>query len=177
MLQDNVMVKIKSIRRETAMIPVDPVSANMDPENNDYDVPQENGTEEPEVLEMISSGSLFMRDDCIVLSYAETELTGMEGAQTEISFPMKTPGLVSMCRTGTVTTTLVFEQGKRSHCVYETPFMPFEVCVHTFKVVNRLVDNGTLELDYTIEIRGACAERTKLSVTITPNDPKNGSVS
>jgi hypothetical protein len=44
--------------------------------------------------------------------------------------------------------------------------MPFEICVKTIKVVNRLSINGSLELDYIIEIRGAKAERTKFYMQV-----------
>ena len=173
-MEENVMVKIKSTRYECAMVPVDPVSSNVDPDN----CPREAGNEspdEPEVLEMMSSGTLSLDENRIVLSYAETELTGMEGSVTEISYPLDAPGLVSMCRTGAVTTTLVFEEGKRNHCIYQTPFMPFEVCVHTYRVNNRLAEIGVLDLDYSIEIRGARTERTHLEVRVTPFEGTNAS--
>ena len=74
--------------------------------------------------------------------------------------------MVSMIREGVVSTALVFEAGKRHHCLYQTPFMPFEVCVYTKKVENRLLDEGYLELDYMIEIRGARAERTQFRMEL-----------
>ena len=70
-----------------------------------------------------------------------------------------------MIRSGSVSTSLVFEQGKRHRCVYKTPYMPFEVCVHTLKVDNKLAAEKSLYIDYIIEIRGAKAERTKLQMT------------
>ena len=73
--------------------------------------------------------------------------------------------IVTMTRDGIVSATLVFEEGKRHHCIYKTPIMPFEVCVKTKTVTNNLEVNGELELDYIVEIRGAKAERTKLQMT------------
>ena len=75
-------------------------------------------------------------------------------------------GLVSMLRDGTVSTALTFERGKRHHCIYNTPIMPFEICVRTLKVENNILDNGKLALDYIIEIRGAKAERTKFELEV-----------
>ena len=71
-----------------------------------------------------------------------------------------------MIREGAVSTALVFEAGKRHHSVYNTPFMPFTVCVHTLTVSNRLEDDGVIELDYIVEIRGAQAERTKFKLEL-----------
>jgi hypothetical protein len=44
--------------------------------------------------------------------------------------------------------------------------MPFEICVRTLKVENDILNNGTLKLDYIIEIRGNKAERTKFEMTL-----------
>jgi uncharacterized beta-barrel protein YwiB (DUF1934 family) len=101
------------------------------------------------------------------LSYEESELTGMEGSSSQISFFFSNPELVTMLRSGSVSTALVFEPNKRHFCTYKTPFMPFEVCVHTLRIDNQLLsDAATLDLDYLVEIRGAQAERCRLHLEI-----------
>ncbi len=120
---------------------------------------------EPDEFEVNTEGTLSFENGRITFSYDESELTGMEGSRTAITYKEQTPSLVSMIRTGTVSTSLVYEQGKRHHCVYKTPYMPFEVCVHTLKVDNKLDTEKYLYIDYIIEIRGAKAERTKLTMT------------
>lgn len=128
----------------------------------------ENGdvTVEPEILEINSVGSISDDGERITVSYEESEATGMQGSLTSLSFLKKDPSVVTMMRSGAVSATLVFEEGKRHHCIYKTPFMPFEVCVHTTKVVNALLVGNSLELDYIVEIRGAKAERTKFKMQI-----------
>ena len=121
---------------------------------------------EPEVIEINTVGHRTEEDGRIEFSYDETEVTGMEGSMTAISYVKSQPGVLSMIRKGMVSTVLVFEAGKRHHCVYNTPYMPFEVCVHTLKVENYFEETGVLELDYVIEIRGAKAERTKFQMEI-----------
>ena len=121
---------------------------------------------EPEEVEIRTIGTRETKDGRIELSYKESEATGMEGSTTAVSFQTSEPGVVSMLRRGTVSTALVFEEGKRHHCLYQTPYMPFELCVHTLKVDNRLSEEGRLELDYIIEIRGARAERTKFTMEV-----------
>ena len=126
----------------------------------------EDGESKPEVMEIHSVGTLCRADGRVEIAYDETEATGMAGSRTVISFMENEQGIVSMAREGTVSTTLVFESAKRYRCVYQTPYMPFEVCVRTHKVDNRLLTDGVLLLDYIIEIRGAQAERTKFSMQI-----------
>ncbi len=121
---------------------------------------------EPERMQIKTVGTFEIVGDRANIYYEETELTGMSGSRTEVSFDMRDAGIVTMMRTGGVSTALVFEEGKRHHCVYNTPYMPFEVCVHTLEVKNRIPESGLLELDYIVEIRGARAERNKFSMRI-----------
>ena len=120
----------------------------------------------PEIIEINTVGRLTDNGDRIEISYDESEATGMEGSKTVVSFLHSDSGIVSMSRSGMVSAILTFEAGKRHHCVYKTPYMPFEICVRTLKVANLLMTFGTLDLDYVIEIRGARAERTKFRMQI-----------
>ena len=123
--------------------------------------------EEPEgPIEMYSEGELYITDDRVIIAYDESELTGMEGSHTQVRFERAQDGLVTMMRNGSVNTILVFEEGKRHICIYQTQFMPFEICVFTKSVKNTLLDDGTIELDYIVEIRGAQAERTQFKIEI-----------
>ena len=124
------------------------------------------GEGESDVLEINTLGTLTVDGGRVTFSYNETESTGMEGSVTAVTYLDSNPDVVSMIREGTVSATLVFEEGQRHHCIYNTPIMPFEICVRTKKVVNRLSINGTLELDYIIEIRGAKAERTRFYMQV-----------
>ena len=117
-----------------------------------------------DVVTVLSHDNYYRRHD--ELTYEESEITGMEGSRTSVIFDLDSPGLVSMIRNGTVSTALVFERGKRHHCVYNTPIMPFEICVRTIKVENDILEQGRLRLDYVIEIRGAKAECTKFELDI-----------
>lgn len=121
---------------------------------------------EPEEVEIQSVGVMRETDGRMEFSYDETEATGMAGSTTTLTYAVDNPELVTMLREGSVSTALVFEEGKRHHCLYQTPFMPFEVCVHTVKVDNRLESDRVLMLDYFVEIRGGRAERTKFCLEI-----------
>jgi uncharacterized beta-barrel protein YwiB (DUF1934 family) len=128
--------------------------------------PQDDG-EGPQSMEMYSDARLRLTDDMFSLSYEESELTGMEGTSSQLSFMRSQSELVTMLRSGSVSTALVFEPNKRHFCTYKTPFMPFEVCVHTLKIDNKLLaEAATLDLDYIVEIRGAQAERCRLHLEI-----------
>ncbi len=123
-----------------------------------------------ERLELFSEGIMTRTPDgageTVAISYDETELTGMEGAHSTVTFSTNDPGLVSLIRSGSVTTALTFRSHTRAICVYETPYMPFQVGIHCLTVTNRLDEDGTLALDYIIEIRGGCAERCRMEMNL-----------
>ena len=173
-----VMISIHTVRRgvhvplfaaDGAEIPLDEEYDDIDPE--DVEDPEEpvsdpDDPDAPEESEMMMEGRLVCTYRRAELIYDESELTGMEGSVTKIGFDLDFPELISMLRSGPVNTSLVFEPHRRHLCVYNTPFSAFEVCVHTLEVRNFLFTDGTLYLDYLIEIHGARAERCKMTVRV-----------
>lgn len=123
---------------------------------------------ETEHMEMTVEARYHDDGTRVCISYKESELTGMDGSTTSVSFHKSEPQTLSMLRDGTVKTALVFEQAKRHLCVYQTQIMPFEVCVYTRSIRNAIESEGVLEMDYTVEIRGAQAERTKFLMRVLP---------
>ena len=123
--------------------------------------------QEEEALEMVTQGLVRVRGGRVEIVYDEGELSGMEGSQTVISYAKGEPQTVSMIRTGAVSTVLVFERGVRHLCTYETPYMPFQIGVLALAVDNRLESEGEICLDDLIEIRGAQAERCKMTRKVT----------
>ena len=127
-MSDEVRIKIRSVRFE--------VEASLF-SSDEYD-----GTEEfceiesaePETVEINTIGMLTERDGRVEVSYKETEVTGMEGSTTAVTYMKGQEGIVSMLREGVVSTALVFEEGKRHHCVYNTPFtIGFYTCLSIAK--------------------------------------------
>lgn len=130
-------------------------------------VPDEiEGEEDRETLEMITQGLVRVRGGRVEIVYDEGELSGMEGSRTVISYAVGEPKTVSMIRSGAVDTALVFERGVRHLCTYETPYMPFQIGVFALEVDNRLESQGVIVLDYLIEIRGAQAERCRMTLRV-----------
>ncbi len=130
-----------------------------------------------ENMEFITEGLLTCQFDpdsgvkTYTITYAESELTGMEGSQSSILFRTDDPGLVHMVRTGTVSTALTFRAHCRALCTYNTPYYPFQVGIHSLLVDNRLQEEGRLTLEYIIEIRGAQAERCRMDMQVTAQEP------
>ena len=122
--------------------------------------------------EIYIEGRLHVTNDRVTLSYEESEITGMAGAKTTVSYSRSNPDFVMMVRRGTVNTALVFEPKKRHICSYNTPYMPFEICVRTLSIDNRLHSDSEFSIEYVIEIRGATAERNYLQIKLFDNEDK-----
>lgn len=133
-------------------------------------------TDAIEKIEMVTEGTLTVTPDTgyteepsstVTICYDETDLTGMEGTRSTVTYRTSDRGLVSMLRTGTVSTAMTFRAHHRAICTYDTPYMPFFIGIHALTVDNRLDTEGELKLDYIIEIRGARAERCEMTMRIS----------
>ena len=118
--------------------------------------------DESGMIETVLTGEIDLNDGVYTLSYEESEASGMDGVKTELAFKESTPKEISLARSGEVSSTMYFNEGKRDICVYNTGIMPFEICIFTRSVDNRLIEDGYLEIVYIVEIKGACAQKTIL---------------
>ena len=166
MTKRNVMIHISTTRRQLAM-------SLFDEMEDDELLPEEpdNGEEESdEPTDMLVEGRLITGPQRVELVYDEGEFSGMEGSVTSIGFDRSAPELVSMLRSGPVSTGMVFEEGRRHLCVYETPFSNFQICVRALHVENALLTEGRILLEYLIEVHGAQAERCRMLITVKNDD-------
>ena len=174
MIKKSIRIKLTSLREATNDQFFGQMLGDEIDEFEDEELPIEEEENEPEgPIEMFSEGELYITDDRVIIAYDESELTGMEGSSTQVRFEKNAPELITMMRSGNVSTILVFEEGKRHICTYQTPYMPFEICVYTKKVKNNLLESGVIDLDYIVEIRGAQAERTQFKIEIFEDSPIN----
>lgn len=102
--------------------------------------------------------------EIIEIRYAEAD--SMDETESVIVYDPAKPHAVTICRTGSVMSILVCEEGVRHISAYKTPIMPFEVAVYAKKCEGGFTfeHGGSLELDYIVEIRGADMQRTIMTV-------------
>ncbi len=177
MIKKSIRIKLTSLREATndhffgQMLGDEVDDLFEEEELLDQELSDEENNEPEGPIEMFSEGELYVTDDRVIIAYDESELTGMEGSSTQVRFERNHPELVTMMRSGSVSTILVFEEGKRHICTYQTPYMPFEICVYTKSVKNELLERGVIDLDYIVEIRGAQAERTQFKIEVFEDAP------
>ena len=105
---------------------------------------------EPEVIELVTDGTMEFRNGGWDISYEETELTGLEGVTTVFRVE---PGKVTLSRTGRLNSQMVFQQGVAHESLYQMEFGALMLSVLATSVYYDIVpDGGVIDLVYNISI-------------------------
>ena len=102
----------------------------------------------------------------VVISYVENADDVQMYTDAKIVFHPSNPRLVIMSKSGAMNTFLSFEEGKTHICTYETPFMPFKIYVESGIVDNRLLDKGTMKLNYVLNVNDTPPQRFFIDIKI-----------
>lgn len=118
-------------------------------------------------IELYTEGKFYKKGDHYYVSYAESELTGMEGTTTTLKIDKKS-NIITMMRFGTNSTHLVFEKGKKHLSCYETGCGALTVGVCSEDVDIDISDSGgRLCAAYTIDINSRTMGHNDFNITIT----------
>ena len=111
--------------------------------------------QEPEVIELMTDGTMEFRSGGWDISYEETELTGMAGVTT--TFRVE-PGKVTLDRTGALKSQMIFQENVVHESLYQMPFGALMLSVKATSVFFDIVpDGGVIDLSYNIEIENTQA--------------------
>jgi len=123
-----------------------------------------------EQIELITDGRFERQGDAYVIVYDETEVTGLEGTRTTIL--VESNNRVTLTRVGDVSSSLVFEQGKRNSGLYNVEEGDMTLTVDAFKVINRLDDcGGSLFVDYQLELNSQFMSKNNFLIKIKEARP------
>ena len=118
----------------------------------------------PENTELLTEGVMETRPDGLALRYQESALTGMEGTVTEFEIR---GGRVILRRTGSVTSQMVFEEGRQHTSLYETPFGELSIDVQTSYLRHDLSETGGfMEIRYSISVEHAATGKNRFRVSV-----------
>ena len=119
---------------------------------------------DPDATELMTEGTMALTEDGIVLSYEESELTGMEGTTT--TFEVKGPR-VTLTRSGAVNSQMVFEEGRQHTSLYETPFGELTVDIQTSRLRHNLTERGgIMEIRYSIAVEHTVTGRNCFKIRV-----------
>ena len=115
-------------------------------------------------MELVTEGEYTYENGSGFFTYEETEITGMEGTTTRFDF---SPTEAVITREGSVSSKMVFMEGKRNVFLYNTPWGSMTMGIDTHKIENSLTEQGgNIEIDYTLSFDRAPISRNRFSVKI-----------
>ena len=122
--------------------------------------------QDPEQLELVTEGVLEDCGNTWILSYEETELTGMAGVTT--TFVVE-PDKITLKRTGKLNSQMVFQEGVSHESLYEMEFGALMISVCANRVMADIChDGGMIDLIYTIELEQSATGTIDYHLDIRP---------
>lgn len=124
--------------------------------------------QEPEIIELVTEGTLTQIDDGWELSYEESALTGLEGVTTTFRI---SPGKIVLNRTGKLKSEMVFREGELHDSLYQMEFGALMITVCATRVDYAISeDGGVVDLVYGIEIEQSEGGVIEYHLEIQPKD-------
>lgn len=122
--------------------------------------------QEPEVIELITEGTLEQHGDEWELTYEESELTGLAGVTTRFRIA---PDCVVLTRSGALDSQMIFREGVTHDSLYQADFGALMVSVCAQKVDCAITPaGGTVTLLYSIGIEQTAAGFIEYHLAIKP---------
>ena len=109
----------------------------------------------PEVIELVTEGTMEFRDGGWDIAYEESALTGLEGVTT--TFRVE-PDQITLTRTGKLNSQMIFRQGQSHDSLYQMEFGALMLTVEAkFMYFDIIPEGGTIDLTYGISIENTQA--------------------
>lgn len=109
--------------------------------------------QEPDIIELVTEGTIEFQNGGWDISYEESELTGLAGVTT--TFRVE-PGKVTLTRKGALNSTMIFQENVVHESLYQMPFGALMLSVKATSVFFDIVpDGGVIDLSYNINIENS----------------------
>ena len=127
--------------------------------------------EEQNEIVLMTQGTLRCEKDKLTLAYEESETTGMEGTSTQV---IVEDGRVTLSREGSVTTHMVFEQGRKHVSLYQTAHGAITVGVFASAVRTSFEkDSGNILVDYALDVDNAQVSHNIFKIQYRSSEVEN----
>lgn len=120
----------------------------------------------PDVIELVTEGTLEFRDGGWDICYEESELTGLVGVTT--TFRIEKDQII-LTRSGKLNSQMIFREGESHDSLYQMEFGALMITVSAERIFAILDENGgMIDLVYGIEIEQSTAGTVDYHLEITP---------
>ena len=122
--------------------------------------------QEPDVIELVTEGTLEFLNGGWEIRYEETELTGLQGVTTLFRVE---PNRIVLDRSGRLNSQMIFQKDVRHDSLYEMEFGALLISVCAKHITVQLDScGGIVDLIYSIEIEHSAAGEVDYHLTIAP---------
>ena len=122
--------------------------------------------QEPDVIELVTEGTMERVGDTCTLRYEESDLTGLAGVTTTFRIQ---PDIITLTRNGRLNSEMVFREGVSHDSLYQMEFGALMLTVCATRVeANLTVNGGVIDLCYHIEVEQSAAGTIEYHLEITP---------
>lgn len=121
-------------------------------------------SEDDEVIEVVTPGEFYKKDNAYYAVYEETEISGMKGTTTTLKMDGEKFTLI---RTGTTTTKMKFKKNSKDLTLYNTPHGALDLIVDTKDLKINIDDKGgDVFIDYDMIVAKQQTLSTVLEINI-----------
>lgn len=111
--------------------------------------------QEPDVIELVTEGTMEFRDGGWDIQYEESDLTGLAGVTT--TFRVE-PERIVLTRSGRLHSQMIFREGVKHESLYQMEFGALMITVCATRIFVQLgQDGGMIDLVYNIDIEQGTA--------------------
>ena len=122
--------------------------------------------QEPDVIELVTEGSMEFRDGGWDISYEESDLTGLSGVTTTFRVEQ---GKITLSRKGNLSSEMVFQEGVNHSSLYQMEFGALMITVCATRIFAQLGEGfGMIDLVYNIDIEQSASGTVDYHLEISP---------
>ena len=115
-------------------------------------------------ISLLTEGALEFQDGVYFIDYEESELTGLEGTSTCIEVGSN---YVSLQRSGTVNTNMLFMKDRKTSSYYSTPYGDMQIDIFTDNLkIDMSPKGGKINVDYFIDINNMSTGKNNFEIEI-----------
>ena len=124
--------------------------------------------EQPETILQKTSASWRETDEELSLTYTDPDEQSQGEVRMQFFFRKDDPQTVTLTRSGNSYYQLLFCEGRRCSCDYNVGGMMIKLTTHTTSLQNRLLEDGTLHLEYMLELQGCSNGKRVIDIQVEP---------
>lgn len=122
--------------------------------------------QDPDVIELVTEGTMEFRDNGWDISYEESDLTGLSGVTTTFRVEK---GRILLSRSGRLSSEMQFQEGVTHSSLYQMEFGALLITVCATRIFAQLGEGvGTIDLVYDIDIEQSATGTVDYHLEIKP---------